>query len=621
MAPKKEKKLDVATLQKMHEPLTVRVQRVKSNLKTTIALPGKEGPEAPPGTGWTRDDVLGLESYVQNLAGGGFYVGEVTDASGTSMTWEFGWDPRTIPERIPPGDQAHAAMPPPAPVPGQPPMVPQDPLRAAAALGGGSLGWLPPVQPYPYQQQQGQPQQSAMPWWYHQMPAGFAPQAPTPATPWQGAAQGADERVRFLENQLREQQFAATMKDQQSEVAQAINVMREEMRQLAAVKAPGEDAEARRLREENMRLQQEQARKDAEMRMQSQIDRLAQMMEKVIDGGGSNKELERLQAQMERDRQDARHREEMRALKESKPDALIEFFRANSQQQAETAREIARSHRETANQIAQTTINPMQMADLMQRQSGGMDNMMKSVIGSFGGAFETYRMMMESLVQIQGGGQSPGMTMLQEGIGRATEIANQYLAFQRDKSVHESQAKAAAAKAQAKSADAMRVQAETISRGVHTGPGQHVGDPALAGATSDEVQPGDEAAESSGNGQSGEAVPAEVIDINEGRRPTEQDMFGAAFESVQHLRQGVAENKMDPMQAASAIVQGIAVCEQQNLVIPAFTLFAEGRFADLMDALLPEAPQQFRDECVQILVAEFMQGDDDEGDDDQPEAP
>jgi hypothetical protein len=81
---------------------------------------------------------------------------------------------------------------------------------------------------------------------------------------------------------------------------------------------------------------------------------------------------------------------------------------------------------------------------------------------------------------------------------------------------------------------------------------------------------------------------------------------------------------MRPDQAVAAILQGVAVCEQQGILVPAFSLFAEGRFADLMDALLPKAPQQFRDACTHLLYAQFeeaVQGmqEEEEGDDDQPE--
>jgi hypothetical protein len=67
-----------------------------------------------------------------------------------------------------------------------------------------------------------------------------------------------------------------------------------------------------------------------------------------------------------------------------------------------------------------------------------------------------------------------------------------------------------------------------------------------------------------------------------------------------------------------AILQGIAASQQQEMHIPAFTLFLEGRFADLMDVLLPAATQEFRDACVQLLYQQFSE-DTDEGDDEDDE--
>ena len=109
---------------------------------------------------------------------------------------------------------------------------------------------------------------------------------------------------------------------------------------------------------------------------------------------------------------------------------------------------------------------------------------------------------------------------------------------------------------------------------------------------------------------------AEVINLEERQPPTEEDMFGPALESVQHLRTGVAGG-LTPQQAVAGLLQGIAMCEQQEILVPAFTLFAEGRFADLWDALLPEAPQPFKDQCVQLLYSQFEADDDG----DQPSPP
>jgi hypothetical protein len=104
MAPKtqKERGFDNAKLQAMHEPLTVRVVKIKANTKQPIEIPGKDG--QAPGCGLGREDVLKLEGFIREWSGGGYYEGQVTDANGLSMEWPFGWDPRLYPEKIPPTD-------------------------------------------------------------------------------------------------------------------------------------------------------------------------------------------------------------------------------------------------------------------------------------------------------------------------------------------------------------------------------------------------------------------------------------------------------------------------------------------------------------------------------------
>lgn len=642
---KPHKGFDLAVLQKMAEPLSVRVVKKKANSEQPVNLPGKDG--AAPGTGWARDDALELERFVLNQDGGGFYEGKITDSNGTTMEWPFGWDPRTIPEKLSPADQVYATPPPMSapPQPGQPLPLPPNPMQASMPLGSGQ-GWLmqqaQPVYPYAPAQAAQQAQVAQTPQgWPGGWPGMSSPFGPYPGAPWWQGFQGGsstpiksdDTRVRQLEERLAAAERANLSKDydarleaQRQAAAQETAALREEIRRLAEAKPSGPDPEVVRAREEAERLRQEKAMGDLQRGFQEQINVLRAAMEKMATNPAESAEIQRLRDEQrraeekhERERQEQRHREELREIKgeiNKGPDPMLTYLTENSRQQAETAKEIARSNKEAMELQTRNMVSPIQVMEMIQKQSGGVDGLVKSIIGSFGGAFETYRMMMESLVQMQGGGQSPAQAMLQQGLDRASDIANQYIAFQRDKSVFESKAAAAKAQAQAKTADAVRAQ--TTAR-----PPQSY-DAGLASPGPSPQEPIPE--ETAGNGQSGEAQPAEVIDINERRPPTEEEMFGPALESVQHLRKGVENGKMRPDQAVAAIIQGVAVVEQQGLQVPAFSLFAEGRFADLMDALLPNAPQQFRDACVHILYQQFeeMQQammDEEDFDPDQPEGP
>src|SRR3990172_12838481 len=102
MAPQdKILQFDQSKLQGMHEPLTVRIEKLKGSVKQPIELPAKDG--APPGTNWTRDEVLSLENWLlTKWSGGGYYRASGTDAKGSEMIWEWVFDPRMYPERVPP---------------------------------------------------------------------------------------------------------------------------------------------------------------------------------------------------------------------------------------------------------------------------------------------------------------------------------------------------------------------------------------------------------------------------------------------------------------------------------------------------------------------------------------
>ncbi|MDB4955851.1 MAG: hypothetical protein JWO36_3420, partial [Myxococcales bacterium] len=109
----KEQRFDQVKLQAMHEPLTVRVEKMRGNVRQPIELPAKGSEQqgfSPPGTNWTRDEVLQLENFIlTKWAGGGYYEFTVTDAKGETMRWQGVWDPRMYPEKVPP-NTAEAAL-------------------------------------------------------------------------------------------------------------------------------------------------------------------------------------------------------------------------------------------------------------------------------------------------------------------------------------------------------------------------------------------------------------------------------------------------------------------------------------------------------------------------------
>jgi hypothetical protein len=177
---------DQGKLQRMQEPITVRVQKKRGNSPMSIEVPGK-GDGAAPGTNWSREEVLALENWLlTEWSGGGYYVFSITDANGESMKWESVYDPRIYPEKIPPNQAAAAQLNPQTLPPGVPvnPGTVQTPgaqpiPNQGAPLGMSPSNWPPPASTFGYNSQVTLPQNP-----HAQQAAQQAPQAgPQPPYP------------------------------------------------------------------------------------------------------------------------------------------------------------------------------------------------------------------------------------------------------------------------------------------------------------------------------------------------------------------------------------------------------------------------------------------------------
>jgi hypothetical protein len=117
---------------------------------------------------------------------------------------------------------------------------------------------------------------------------------------------------------------------------------------------------------------------------------------------------------------------------------------------------------------------------------------------------------------------------------------------------------------------------------------------------------------------------------------TDEEWFGPILPKVVELREGVAKfiesismtpprlNKdgsvdgVEPEQASSVILQAAMIVMQQQIPIAAMIdLLGQGRVADFMDVLLPDAPQPYRDEVAQMVLTELQGGADDEDEEDE----
>jgi hypothetical protein len=319
-------------------------------------------------------------------------------------------------------------------------------------------------------------------------------------------------------------------------------------------------------------------------------------------------------------------------------------------------------------------MSPTSLASLIKDNNSGADVMMKNIVGSFSGIFDTFRHAVEQITQLQGGGQeSLGGRLAQEALGRVGEIADRYIGMQRDKVVSEAKAKAAMAQAQVQTA-AINAQATAAA---HQPPQQRAAQspaaaptppaaatPAAGGLAGAAPAPGSNGAAKPGNGAAkpgngagkpvltvvppatddgtsdaatGQTVAAPAPATQAAARQaavSEEQMFGLALESTRKLRVAVKEyltangDKLIPEdarvkgsdgktigmsadEAVDALLKGVNYVIANNVQVPIFALFQQGRFADFMDCVFPpsEFPQWLRDECVRILSTDLEVAD------------
>ena len=105
--PKTPELFDQAKLESMIEPFTVRVERQKGQSRSPIPMPAPMDGEGAPGTGFSREDIMGIERWlIADWCGGGILRVTVTDSDSPKpsvMSWMFTSE---LPERVPPPLQA-----------------------------------------------------------------------------------------------------------------------------------------------------------------------------------------------------------------------------------------------------------------------------------------------------------------------------------------------------------------------------------------------------------------------------------------------------------------------------------------------------------------------------------
>lgn len=412
-----------------------------------------------------------------------------------------------------------------------------------------------------------------------------------------------------------------------------------------------------------MEQQLNDARRESELRAREsaeQIRRAEEQRQRDLERAQWEKSQETLQQQLAA--QEHRTKEMLREATANRPDPMVEYMKETARlsqeqarMQAENMREIARMQQASADRMSSMMMTPQALASLMRDSSSGADMMLKNVVGGMSGVFDVFRGAVEQITQLTGGApEPPAARIIEQGVARAGELADRYLSVKREEVMSEARVKAAQAQADAQvkaaavqaqvqaQAEAARRNAEqqqAAARMAQQAPPQASRKAAANGANG--------ASSSAASGLSGAAAPAakkpteptddgvsdpetgqtvaKVVPIQSKKRMghSDEEWFGPAFESVRRLRAGVKHfldnigsddpqigedgepEGLNPDKAVDAILKGVNYVSVHKIPVKAFDeLFKQGMFADFVDICLPEAPQPYKDDCVQILTDE-----------------
>jgi len=445
-----------------------------------------------------------------------------------------------------------------------------------------------------------------------------------------------------MQRQLMEQQLLAMRQSHEQSMA----ALRAEIARFAEAAPKGESDELRRIREEQERMRQDAERQRQESERRLEMERSDRERERERHERERRDEM--LQREMKETREATERRFEQMQMQGRQTDPVVEMMKENARMNADAQREIARMQNESASRMSQFMVSPVQLAGLMKDNSSGTDGLMRGIITSVGEIGNLYKNAAETIMQMSGGGgDPPAARLIQEGIGRASEVAERFLAVKRDQVISEGKVKTAEAQrdtTRIQAEAALRSQAMAVQQGrpapgwvppptvVQGGSGlggaqqqqrpqqqapqqQHVPQQAAQPAANTNGQPRKpgpidlptEPIAQRTNGAIDPYPPPPPPPNNTG--PSEEEVFGIALESVHRLRRGVAEGKLNPDKTVDAILQGVEHVVTNQLVIPAFLLFQQERWADFIDVMLPNAPNDFKAECVRILLEEIEPDD------------
>jgi len=665
--PAAPKIFDPVKLEALTEPLFVRVEKRRGNVRSMIPLPaGEDG--AAQGANWSKDDVRGIEQWLVNeWSGGGFYAITVSDSAQPTpqaMTWEIYYATSEYPEKTPPTLAAAISD--------RPVQTPQ-PQQVRPMSG-----------PYPSAFPNGFPaglpgQSFASP---QSIPTGFStprqPQFDFFASSHQDAERRRyEEQIRELQAQAaraREEQLAAQhrqelervraeqqerMRAEQAAQNERFSKLEQMIATMASTKVVGPDPAVAALQEQNRQLMADREADKREREAERRERELRDTMQRQAED--TRRMIEAMQAQIVASQQN------------KGADPIIMFMQENARQQVEAAREQARQSTAQFAQLMPFMMNPRDIMAMAKESSNGLDQATRSITSTYQDILQMQRAAVEQILQLQGTGGSETIALVKEGLERASSFAERFIGGKTKEATVAQQSQAQIAQAQAA---AMQAQAQALSaqaainaqneRARAQASGSGAVQPSVAPAAgvngTKPTNANAPAAVAAVAGPAGETRVSQTSsvkpsDINKpdawttGPVPpiaaevkvrrhlgrTDEEWFGPILPQVNELRDGVArfiesisikpprllkDNHVDgiePEQSATVILQAAAHVVQNQIPIAAMIdLLGQSRVADFMDVLLPDVPQGYRDEVAQLVVSELkrLNGEEEEDDDD-----
>lgn len=636
------KTLDMVALEAMVEPLVVQVSRVKGAAHSPVTMP--QGLEGQAGTGWTKGDVVELNSgwLAREWAGGGNYQITVTDVSTPpqTLTWQSWYPPSEF------GPERAAGSPALVSVPSQPQPVQ---VNTMPAFPNG-LPTLPPgmfAAPAPAPS-------------YYQPQGYYAPQS----TPYYGGTNAADverrraeDRLAQVEAQLRQAQleaqqraFEAAQERERSAHKEQLQRLEQQIAALGAARAQpiGPSPEFEALKEGNRLLQQrleaEGREREMERRERETRDQIAMLKQGL-------------------DQQVAAMRENMAQLiaaqNNNKSDPMLQVMLEQSRNSIAAMERIAGQSNAAIDKMQANMLSPRDIMTITREASATGDSIAQKMSAAYTGVLDMQNKVLENAINGQPAG-SPVVDLVREGVNGVKEMAERYVTTtnrvkqveaQSNAQVEQARAQATAIQAQANAAIANAQARASYGPALPQPPNQGLAGPQPQNAnTNGKPAPNSAAAYEEWKKQREQQEQATVAPPpreTAGAAPspvpsapptnhgmTDLQWFGPALAEVIATRQAVnefiielkkpnpqiTEDSGTPANVAKGVAQASMVVQAQNIPIPAMTeLLFKGKYEEFAAVLLPNANENYHKDLaneIRKLNGEDVEGEEEDDDDD-----